>query len=204
MDDNINDIFCYVFVFIMITYIILRYNVKLGIIICMIFIYYLYMKKKNEKEEKYRENIEKSLIISNMEIKDEEMIDFLVEIQDFYMYNPQVYKEMYENINEFFKIKNEIENDNELIGLKYSLIELRKKNILNLYHSIVFSIPSEEKYNVKYRNGLNILNNILNNYLKNIINLNKKYISKNNYNRNTYLIYNGEKPYNFYNEYDYV
>ena len=213
--DNINKshLFFYVIIFIIILYFFSRLDITLnilfGTIIAGIIIYYLYyndtqntIKKDYIIKEKKNIIIPKSDVVNTSQSDENiELINFLFTIQDFYTFNPQSYSSLIQNIDYFYQLKDDAENNNFNAGLDCNSMKEIKRNALNSLMEITYKLKPNLEYDNKLKNAVEELNNILNNEIYKIYLLYKKYNYDNNNTTRTQLVdTNDILPYNTYND----
>lgn len=136
----------------------------------------------------------------NESLKYDNMVNFLFSIQDFYIYNPQAYEDMIEQIDYFFRLYEDIINNNQFAGEHYELLEGCKRNALNSLQSLVHTISPNKEIDDKLDNSLKILNILLQKYINDIKKINDIYIYENGIKPNTKIIYIGPTPINIYDK----
>lgn len=207
--DNIDKVTLawYILIFIIIIYVFsklfIQLNIVFGTLIAFIIIIYLYndynIKKTNDsniKEHKKNMIMPKPKIAGN----NNDIINYLFSIQDFYSYNPQAYILMIEHIDHFFDIYNETLDDNSLAGINYNTLTDIKRNALNDLQSIIYKMPLNLQHDKKLSDAISMLNIIFEKYLKNVKNIYDNVLYKNGYNTKTVLIPTGPKASNTYDD----
>jgi len=193
---------CIIAIFIVIfRFIDINLGMLLGVCLALIVVYFVYKSKEKktiEKNDIFEEK--KKLVIENFENleKYKDVINFLFSIKDMEEHNYQVYLEMMENLDNFFRVLEESNNNLEKIGINYDLMISYKENSVNGLHSLIHSIANKE-YEEKINKSIVILNKILNKYLKTIKKKYDEYIYENGYNTKSKLI--GNKLKEAYNKY---
>jgi hypothetical protein len=184
-------------------------NILFGTIIAGIIIYYLYyndtqntIKKDYIIKEKKNIIIPKSDVVNTSQSDENiELINFLFTIQDFYTFNPQSYSSLIQNIDYFYQLKDDAENNNFNAGLDCNSMKEIKRNALNSLMEITYKLKPNLEYDNKLKNAVEELNNILNNEIYKIYLLYKKYNYDNNNTTRTQLVdTNDILPYNTYND----
>lgn len=175
-----------------------KLNIILGLLVSGIVIIFLYQKNKKEagniiKQNNFKRDNIKPKLDKNIS---SDIVDYLYSIQDFYLYNPPVYEEIVENMNDFFTIYNNIHKDNSLIDGLYSIAEMKKDNILNGLHSIIHNMPYSEATVDKYNKSMKQIQDILNKYLTDLVYIHEKKIYNKGLNVNHKIINDHPKPYN--------
>jgi len=196
-------LFFYVVIFIFIIFafstINLGLNMVYGTVVAYFIIYYLYHNytKKQETENKTKSFQEANLLPKPEIFQNyQDITKFLFSIQDFYIYNPQAYEDMTENLSNFFRTFEETLNNPTQSGINYGLMKTYGKNATNSLHSIIFNLPNDTQYTRKLNEAIIIIQEILDKYLIKIIDLQKKNLYENGYNVGTKLINNEIAPYN--------
>lgn len=127
-----------------------------------------------------------------------ELLDFIFSIQDFYYYNPRVFIDMVNSINDFMTIRNENEMSNIYNGYLYSSLLMKKRDALNSLASLAISLPSNRDVDEKLQNALERLEFILNNYLDETYYKYRNNIYKNGYRSDIINVDIGYIPKNTY------
>jgi hypothetical protein len=180
-------------------------NIIFAIVMAVIIILYFNSVKNIDSEQTDKQYEEKYKIIKPVPQKIKsysDIIDFLFSIQDFYVYNPPVYENLIDTIDDFFTLYEEANNDNALYGTNFLLAEEKKLNAVNILHSMIFSLPCSVNnvYTSKLNKATEKLNNILDKYLDEMFDKNKKYIYDNGVNIDTIFLTSGPKERNFYSD----
>jgi hypothetical protein len=174
-----------------------------GCIIAIITIYLVY-NYNNElvTGEKKIHHIKSDRILPKPENiqKYTDMTDFIFSIQDFYTYNPQVFEDIVQRIDDFLNMFASTMIDAALAGENYFHAERYKQLILTDLRSIMIMIPSDKKLIKKLDESVSQLDTLLNNYLIQIYEKNKNYIKTNGYFNNTKVINLEITPYNSLSE----
>jgi hypothetical protein len=133
-------------------------------------------------------------------IKDDELTQFLNNIEDIYMYNPYEFEKLLKSINKFYELYELSFIDEKTANSNFELMEEEKRKGLNILSSIILNTDNQyirNKINVSSEN----LNTIMTKHLDQISYLSDNDIYKNGYNNNTKIIdYDITKPYNIYND----
>jgi hypothetical protein len=161
------------------------------LIIIIIFINYIIKKRKEILYKK------KTQILKNKNIKyiknDENLINILFSIKEYYYYNEQAYNEFIDNLELFLKFMEFIKIDNSLGGQLYQNLLDIKKNIINNLISMNIKLPNE--YNLQ--TTIQDIESILNSYLKECHLINEGHIKQFGINYTTkFIILNDIEPYN--------
>lgn len=127
-----------------------------------------------------------------------DLIDILFSVQDLYQYNPLVYDELMDNIDGFFYIQENIFRNTKLTNYYYQIAESKKDNIVNNFHSLIFSLPSNKFLTDKFNKTNKRLETILNNYLNEMYDKCTFDLMRNGYDIYKRKINKGPKEYNNY------
>jgi hypothetical protein len=141
-----------------------------------------------------------SLLPQPKKIHDNNIKSFLFSIQDFYQYNPQVYEDFTQELDNFFMIYDQVINDQQLSGINYNLLEDKRRLLLSTLESMIYNIPSNLIYEKKLQKAVSVLDSILQKYIDIIKQLFKKNISQNGYTNSTQLPNTGPPAYNAYDD----
>lgn len=143
-------------------------NIILGLILAVVTILYLYEKETTAIElekEQYEEKLE-SINPSPKNITgDNDLINFLFSVQDFYVFNPPAFEEVIDNIDSFKSLYEDVFADAELCNYYYQILDSKKSNALNAFHSIIFTLPNNQVFTEKFDRAHKRLETILNKYL---------------------------------------
>jgi hypothetical protein len=148
-------------------------NIILGLFFSGVTILYLHERitsKLELEEEQYKEKI-KNIKPEIPKIKsrmDKDIIDLVFSIQDFYIYNPEAFEEMADNINNFLTIHDFIFNNEPFCELYYEIAESKKNNAINALHSIIFNLPNDNDAIDKLNRAHKRLDTILTKHLNEI------------------------------------
>jgi hypothetical protein len=197
-------LFNYVVIFILIIWLFstsnMGVNILIGLIIASFVISYLNYKTidninniDNTHHVLNVQGFKKNIIIPVLNNSmNENIVDFLYSIQDFYHYNPQQYSEVIKNINEFYILYETTILDNMICDINYNMMEQLKRDALNALSSISIAIPSHRQVIDKLDSACKMLDEIMTTSLDQI--------SDNGYNVDTKIINYGVKAYNEYND----
>lgn len=200
-------LFYYVCLFIFIIYIFsnikIGLNIVFGTMVAIILLGCLYTNKiKETKQHNEIEEREKKGIIPQPMINDhEEIIDYLFSIQDFYAYNPMSYSSCVSEINNFFALYDETEDDNSLAGKNFEEMKIHKRNAMNSLNEISYKLEPNVEYDKKLQNAITNLEQILNYHLMHIYKIHQEYTYKHGTTTKTKFIEKNELlPYNTYDD----
>jgi hypothetical protein len=193
------NIFIYCVIFVLIMAIFKRLTIGLNIIFGYFIVYMIISLLDHKQEKQIKENKEieelktsiiqpKPLLLQNYK----DIINFLFSIQDYYKYNPAVYENIIDNLDNFFHLYEETYKLNELAGTNYKLMNNIKLDTINVLHSLIYKLPEDIAYIHKLNNSFEILNKILSKYLFDIYKINKNTILNKGYNINTIIINHNE------------
>jgi hypothetical protein len=195
------EIFNYVITFIIILFIFSRIDISLNIlygtfigIIVLVFIYNDNQRKKNIHNDIIE--LEKSDLIPQKKYinNHEDVINFLFSIQDLYVYNPQEYIVMMDNIDHLFEYL-ELSHVNPCkAGVNFSLMKDCKKDAVDSLNSIIVGSVVNKDVAKKINKASVTLNSLLNKYLTENKELHEKYVYENGYTCETPLITKIEDP----------
>jgi len=94
---------------------------------------------------------------------DTELIDFLSEYERFKTYNSNVYRRIVRHTDDFMLLVRDMEKSVPNPGENYETARELKKGILNLFHSLIHSLPTDESQN--FRIALKRLESLLNEHI---------------------------------------
>ena len=128
-----------------------------------------------------------------------DIVEFFFSIQDFYIYNPQAYEEIIDNVDNFLNIYEDLKIGTQFCEDKYKIADSKKRNALNALHSIIYNISANEpvitdKLNVAHKT----LEDILNKYQGEILKICNHALIDEGYNMTRKLLTNGPSPHNIY------
>jgi len=205
------NIFTYVVLSIAILYYISQFSVSIGLfmgVIIVIVVIYLLNRKENahkdvhedileRKRNSIRPNINKSPIKQN-----DELINFIFSIQDFYIYNPEAYENMIDNIEQFLMVYRNVEIDEFYSGYQYEILDDRKRDALNHLHSIIIRVPVDMRVYDKLNRATARLEDIFNKYMNKVYYNHQNKIYHKGYTTNIRIITpsNSPKPKNSYED----
>ena len=192
-------IFMYVVTFVFTLILFKRLTIKLNIILAVILVVYELQKKHNYTGIIHEQHDTKiKYIMPRIEsIKEyEDIVDFLFTIQDFYVYNPQAYEEMIDNIDSLFILYKEVRISNNNCTPLYNIMESKRKNAMNALHSIIYNLPPNKIQTNKLNKAILQLEYILNEYLNEVRTICKKIPKRNGYTNKYNIILEGPEPYN--------
>lgn len=180
----------------------IKLNILYGTLIALIFAMYIYRNHKRTSTEKNELIIKKmkSLLPLPKKIHDNDVQNFLFSIQDFYQYNPQVYEDFIEELDNFFMIYDQVIINQQLSGINYNLLEDKRRLLCSILESIIYNIPPNLIYEKKLQNAVSVLDFILEEYTNTVKQIFKKDISENGYINSTQLPNTGPLAYNAYDD----
>lgn len=201
-----DDIFWYSVIIIGITIFFSKYQVNLGFIlgICIAIFIIIYLHQKKEMESNSYKYLHKDKIDNiiptpiNFEDK-EDIIDLVYNIQDFYYENPQVYEEMIDNLNVFFKLYNDTMIATINISQNYEIAKSKMHNAVNCLHSMIHTLNPNKETNSKFNRAHKQLYKALQFYLDKMYDKYEEQLIRNGYDATTKIIENNKpKAHNFY------
>ena len=145
-------------------------NLILGLVLALTVIFYLTEKENIQteiKKEQYETKLN-SIKPKPKEIKDEDIVDFVFSVQDFYVFNPEAYEEFIDNLDAFKNLYDTIFSDSKFSHYYYQIADSKKNNALNSFHSLIFKLPNDKFYTDKFDRAHKRLETLLNNYLNQI------------------------------------
>lgn len=136
----------------------IKLNSIIGFIVSIIVIYFINTKINLEKQNN-TETLESKF--NSLKIKPKKMypeiIEFLFNNQDLGNYNMQEYKNLIDNLDDFFELYEQTQEDKKQ---QEQQLQDKKKEIINIFHSLIYQIDDTNKLDT----NINILNSILNKY----------------------------------------
>jgi len=178
-------------------------NLVVGLIIAIILIIYYHQKQEIESDTdkklliKKEQNIFPALNKEAYEYPN--IIEFIYTIQEFYVFNPQAFEEMIDNVNTFINIVSSVKLGNINCSENYHIAESKMHNSTNAFHSIIYKLPASPKILKKFNRAHRQLYELLHTYLDNIYDRCNEINIKKGYNNTTKIIdHNSPKPHNFY------
>lgn len=201
------DVFKYVVIVILFLYFFFKIEIGLNIILALFFavVTVAYLSEKNtiaDKTEEEQKKIKFDTIkpVPKFISKNSDVIDFLFSVQDFYLYNPQAFEEMVDNLDAFFVLNENIFKEAAFDTYYYQIAESKKNNALNSFHSIIFKLPTEKLFTDKFDRAHKRLETVLNKYMNNIYNKCNSNLMKDGYTTIKRPINLGPAEYNTYND----
>jgi hypothetical protein len=97
---------------------------------------------------------------------DSELVIFVTSHREYHEYNPATYQSMIQKIDKFLKVVRDSEQ--EATGEKYEIARELKTKIMNIFHSMIHTLPHNNSATEKYQEGLIELEELLNYHLNNI------------------------------------
>lgn len=145
-------------------------------------------------------NKQKELYISNAspnEIYDKRYRDIYYSILEFKAYSPINFNDSVMSTLKMLQIFNEIKQDTDNCVKKYQILEENCENAINYLHSIIYSIY-DNKLIKKLMIAINMIKKLNCEYINETISICQNLMNKNGYNKNSDLIPDKIKGYNFY------
>jgi len=174
-------------------------NIILALALAILVILYLVDKKQVSVENNAKNfEIKKNMIKPKMIYDNDDLVDFIFSVQDFYAYNPETYEEFIDNINSFMSLKDNIFGDDKFANYYYQIAESKNNNALNSFHSLIFSLPNNKLYTEKFNRAHKRLETLLNKYLNDMYDRCNYYQIKNGIDTFKRQIDLGPSPYNNY------
>jgi hypothetical protein len=205
-------LFQYVVITLIVLFFFLKISIGLNIILSLIIsigiIFYLNEKENvetliDEKQDSIKyETIKPKLNKLNFDT-DSDIVDFLFSIQDFYVYNPEAYEEMIDNLNSFYTLIENTFNEPTFCTYYYQIAFSKKNNALNSLQSLIFNLPTEAAFNDKFNRAHERLETILNKKMNDLYDECEKHIFKNGRNTVTTPLMKGPQGYNVFNDEEY-
>ncbi len=87
--------------------------------------------------------------------------DFIFSVQDFYVFNPEAYEEFVDNTNAMMQLHNTILNERQHANHYYQIMESKKYNAMNSFHSLLHSLPNKKEFTEKFNRALRRLDTLL-------------------------------------------
>lgn len=201
-------IYLYVAVFIFILWVFSKKeygtNILIGIIVGTFVVAYLNNRSitstdtLDEIQKIKRDNINPKL--NNQAEKHNHVVNILFSIQDLYVYNPQQYEEMIRYVNQFYDMYQLSFVDPKTSYINYGHMKQYKRDALNAFTALIFSLPDDVKARSKVNAASNVLDDILTKDLDQVSYLVDEDIYKTGYNIDTKILDYGVKPCNEYDD----
>lgn len=159
---NIVIILIFLFIFLKLT---IGLNIILALVLAISVVLYLTEKQSISNE------INKTLFDTKLhtikpipkKLKDDnDIIDFIFSVQDFYVLNPLAYEEFIDNIDAFISLRENIFGDEKFANQYFQIAMSKKNNALNSFHSIIFKLPNNKLFTDKFNRAHKRLETILN------------------------------------------
>jgi hypothetical protein len=147
--------------------------------------------------------IKKQMIVPSLtddSQKHKMIIDLLFSVQDLYAYSPQHYEDMIKSINNFYSTYSVCFIDLKTCHINYGLMKQSKRDALNAFKSIIFSLPDDPKMRDKVNNTAIVLDGIMTEHLDQISYLIDEVDYKYGYNVDTKIIDYGPVAFNEYDD----
>lgn len=209
-------LFKYIIIFIVASYMFSKVNIGLnniiGGIIGFIIIFIMIGKTNSQKDSNSNELINKYNSIIPLPTYGSdypEFIEYLHSIREFYFYNKKEFTGMVENIDLLLKIYEDVKIGVRYCKYHYDIASEKRKNALNHLHSIIYSLEDDKSLEHKLVESIKYLQILTGKYLNNIEKICNTDIERNGYNiEKTKIESNQPNPFNvnysFNNELDNV
>lgn len=205
--DSINNTRLFVYIVILLFFIFYFRDTYVGLnIILSIFcaaVVILYLNDRNNKSNEVEETRKQTKLDAlrpkprNIQY-DNDIIDFLFSIQDFYQYNPQAYEEMIDNIDAFMESRDIIYLDTKFCEQYYQIAVDKKANAVNALQSLIFTIPVNVQITDKLDRAHERLETLLTKHINELYDECQKDLIVNGLNVQKTIIPTGPKAYNIY------
>jgi hypothetical protein len=173
-------------------------GIFVGIFMSILFVAYMHslFNVQNENVDTTHKLKKESIYPkSHIITKYDDVSDCIFEIQDLYVYSPQIYEELISSINNFFILYEDTLKFPSKSGINFKMAQNMITKIMNLMHSFIYNVSSHvliDKINLYSKK----INDLLNSYLLKIYYAYKQQLDDNNINVNTQLInINDPQPY---------
>jgi hypothetical protein len=167
-----------------------------------IMVYYNISKVRSDDNKTYKQHQElkiKSIKPETSFIKNNnDIVDFLFSIQDFYFHNPRTYIEMVKTIDEFLEIVEERRINKYYNGAEIQTLIMKKRDALNELAYIGTNLTSSKISDEKMYRAIERLEDILNERINIAYKEYEEYIYNNGYNNQTSILHTGPLPKNTY------
>jgi hypothetical protein len=176
-------------------------NIVFGLSIAVIIV--IYMNSKKQYDTELKNNIlklKKDYIRPQPQrLQDyDELVDFVYSIQDFYIYNPQSYENMIDEIDNFLVLYEESKDIESLSGINYGLALKARHNAINALHSMIHKLPADNSVIDKLNRAIEQLDMLLEKYQIEMYNQNQVNLVKNGYTNSSVVINRGPKESNYF------
>ena len=203
-DIQYQELFKYIIIFIIASYMFSRVNIGLnniiGGIIGIIIVFIMIGKVNSQKDSSSHELINKYNSIIPLPVHGSnypEIIDFLHSIREFYFYNKRSFTSMVKNIDLLLKIYEDVKIGVIYCKYHYDIASEKRKNALNYLHSIIYSLEDDVSLKSKLLESVKYLQTLSGKYLNYIENICNKDIEQNGYNiEETKIESNQPRPFN--------
>lgn len=200
------DIFKYSIILILSIAFFSKYSINLGFLlgigIALGIIIYLHQRKvvKSDSYDHLHNDKVNNIRPKPINFDDKnDVIDLVYNLQDFFYDNPQVFEEMIDNLNIFFKVYDDTMIGRHTCSQNYEIAKSKMHNAVNSLHSIIYSLDSDKDTNSKFNRATKQMYKVLSHYLDKINAKCEEHLIRNGYNVTTKLIeHNQPKPFNFY------
>lgn len=182
-------------------------NIILALFLACLVIFYLYEQSEfllNTEEKEYEAKFNNIKPKSDRIINRKNYIDFFFSIQDLYVYNPEAYEEMMDNVDAFFTIYTIMHKGTPYNEHSYQIAESKKNNAINALHSMIFSLPNDPQVTDKLNRAHKRLETLLTDRLNVLYDIVRYNIIQNGRNIQSQQIDIGPKPANNYFDKDFT
>lgn len=200
-------IFFYIIIFIFIIYYFSYQSINLnfifGVCIASLFLYYAKYFYDLQINSSISNDISKlnSIYPSLNHVSPyNDVVDFLFSIQDLYSYNPLVFENMIDSLENFFELYHNHLSQHSLSSIIYQSLSDIKRNALNDLSELHTNMPSNIFLNNKIDLALSQLESILNSYLDIAYHSYQQILYKNGFDISVSDIYIGPSPKNVYDD----
>jgi hypothetical protein len=148
-------LFKYLAIGIVLLYLFMGINIGLNIVMALVFgiVIMMYLNERdvvahrtgNVQDEIKYETIKPEIVGVS---PDSNLTDFLFTVQDFYVYNPQAYEEMIDNLKSFFKLNKDVFADDEMYTY--------------------YKLPTDKEFTDKFNRAHERLETIMNKYMNDL------------------------------------
>jgi len=201
-------IFIYAVVFILILWYCSKSNIGINILVALLIGWFVLSYLNNRSVTaaatlEDQQTMKKNIIhpkLNDTANQLEPVVDFTFSIQDFYAYDPLAYELMILSMNRFYEKYNVCFIEPKTSHINYGLMEQYKRDALNAFSSIIFSLPDDPRVRNKLNVATTVLDGIMTTHLDQISYLVDEDIYKYGYNINSAMIDYGPKAFNEYSD----